>query len=655
MRPYNSLPIVDFDDDVGDVLERMRSERVKALPVYRDGTFFGVCVRSDIAEFLKNRRQVLEGDLAKRTAVLKTEVRARREAEEALRQSEARYREIVETVNEGVWILDSEGRTTFVNAHAAESVGGEPNEMLGTPLVSFVVTEDRQGLAAALADALLGHPRRIQLSLIGPGEARSFSASITPRRGANGGHDGTIAILADITDEKRLQEVVFRAQKMEAIGTMAAGIAHDINNVLTPIMGHAELIVLRYEGDAATHAKQILDAAGRIREVSRRLVTLSRQQPKSPRPTDLHAVVAEGMQLLRASLPTTIEVKELHGSDTAVVKADATQLHQILLNLCANAHHAMRSGGGVLEVTVDHVVVGEDDTFPPGGPPPGNYGRLVVRDTGVGMPAEVRKRMFEPYFTTREKGEGSGLGLAVVDGIVSAFGGHVTVDSEVGAGTSIIVWLPASDDPTLHIEHAAPRPRGGTERILAVDDESAVLDVCTQVLSEMGYQVTGTESSLAALELLQAEPAAFDLLLVDETMSHMSGMDLAQEARRLRPDLSVVVMSGGGFAVGEETSVTSVAAALLIKPFAAGALLDNLSACVWCVTQRSTCQLRTTLPKSRKRYGSRPERHSTRMGTFDPQRPTFLHSCLSRNELQNACHLRCSWRCLRIAARSAIG
>ena len=571
-----SLPIVDFDDDVGDVLERMRTERVKALPVFRDGMFYGVCVRSDVAEFLENRRQDLEEDLAKRTAVLKTEVHARREAEEALRQSEARYREIVETVSEGVWILDSEGRTAFVNAHAAESVGGEPNGMMGRLFASFVMVDDRQGLAAALADAKRGRPRRIQLRLRGPGEARWFSASITRRRRAEGGADGTIAMLADITDEKRLEEVVFRAQKMEAIGTMAAGIAHDINNVLTPIMGHAELIVLRKGGDAVTHAKQILDAAGRIREVSRRLLTLSRQQPQSPRPTDLHAVVAEGMQLLRASLPTTIEVKELHASDAAVVKADATQLHQILLNLCANAQHAMRSSGGVLEVEVDRVVVSEDDPITPGGPPPGSYGRLTVRDTGIGMPPEVRKRMFEPYFTTRERGEGSGLGLAVVDGIVSAFGGFLTVESEAGEGTSIAVWLPVTDESTSRIEPPSPRPRGGTERILAVDDEAAVLDVCTQVLSELGYRVTGTENCLRALELLQADPAAFDLLLVDETMPHMSGLELAEEVRKLRPGLPVVVMSGGGFSVGEATNISSVADELLVKPFAAGALLETV-------------------------------------------------------------------------------
>jgi CheY-like chemotaxis protein len=309
----------------------------------------------------------------------------------------------------------------------------------------------------------------------------------------------------------------------------------------------------------------------RIRQVTRRLLTLSQQRPAQPRPTDLHSVVHEGLQLLRASLPATIELHENHAPEPAVVRADATQLHQVLLNLGTNAHHAMSALGGTLVVAVDRYEVSAAEASAPDRPPSGRYARMRVSDTGTGIDPEVRERMFEPYFTTRSRGEGSGLGLAVVHGIVSSIDGSVTVESAPGQGSTFTVWLPLSEAPAAKPARPRAAPRGGGERLLIVDDEVSIVNVCAAALKSAGYRVTATSDSPSALEQVRADPGAFDLLISDDVMPELSGRRLAAEVRALRPDLPVLLVSGGGFGATDGAAAVDE---LLSKPFSVIALLD---------------------------------------------------------------------------------
>jgi len=365
-------------------------------------------------------------------------------------------------------------------------------------------------------------------------------------------------------------EQLRQAQKMEAIGTLAGGIAHDFNNILSAIVGYTEMARSRVPPDSSAlrNLDQVLKASHRATDLVKQILAFSRQREQERRPLQIAPIIKEGLRLLRSSLPTTIEIRHNLAGDreSAAVLADPTQIHQVLINLCTNAAHAMRTTGGVLEVTVTEAEIPDSaaPTRVEGAPVP--YVKLTVSDTGHGMEAAVKERIFEPYFTTKQVGEGTGLGLAVVQGIVRSHRGMIKVESEPGRGTTFEVLLPRIErEPPQH--PAAPEQLlTGSERILFVDDEEIMTDLGREMLEPLGYQVTTKTSSSDAFETFQTQPDAFDLVITDMTMPGMTGVDLSREILKIKPNIPIILCTGYSELITEEKAKAIGIQGFALKP-----------------------------------------------------------------------------------------
>ena len=380
-------------------------------------------------------------------------------------------------------------------------------------------------------------------------------------------------------EREEMQRQLQQAAKMEAIGRLAGGIAHDFNNILGAILGYGELAQknLGEDGGARRHVDQVMLAGARGKGLVERILAFSRSGLGERVPVHVQSVVEEALEILAASLSTDVQLeKRLAAGDTAVV-GDATQLHQVAMNLCTNALQAMKHAG-VLTVALEKVAVPERRLLSHGVLLPGPYVRLVVSDTGSGIPPAVLERMFDPFFTTKRVGDGTGLGLALVHGIVADFGGAIDVATQAGAGTTFTVWLPtAGETPRPLAEPAGELPHGNGETVMIVDDERALVALAEETLAALGYEPAGFDSSVAALEAFRAEPQRFDLVLTDETMPDMSGVELAREIRRVRPDLPIVLMSGYSGAQLTERARAVGVAELLRKPLVSRDIAEALA------------------------------------------------------------------------------
>jgi PAS domain S-box-containing protein len=359
-----------------------------------------------------------------------------------------------------------------------------------------------------------------------------------------------------------MQRQLQQAAKMEAIGRLAGGIAHDFNNILGAILGYGELVQSSVsERSAARHQiDQVMHAGMRGKGLVDRILAFSRSGMGERVPVQVQLVVEETLELLAASLPADVRLeRRLDAADLAVV-GDATQFHQVVMNLCMNAVQAMERAG-VLTVVLKRVAVGERRLLSHGTLGPGSYVRLLVSDTGGGIPPAVLKRMFEPFFTTKRVGDGTGLGLALVHGIVADFGGVIDVETQLGVGTTFAIWLPAAGPvPTLLAKPADELPRGNGQTIMIVDDERALVALAEETLAGLGYDPVGFDSSIAALQSFRAEPNRFDLVLTDETMPDLTGTEIASEIRQLRPEIAIILMSGYG---GPQLSERALAAGII--------------------------------------------------------------------------------------------
>jgi PAS domain S-box-containing protein len=386
-----------------------------------------------------------------------------------------------------------------------------------------------------------------------------------------------LVTLTDVTalnrarrERKRLETRLVQAQKMEALGTLAGGIAHDFNNILGAMAGYSELALLKArDGEVVEkELRQVLKATSRARDLVRQILSFSRRTERSTAPIQLGPIVKETLKLLRATLPATIGIHFEIREETGTVLADPTQIHQVVMNLCTNAAHAMRDQGGRLSVVLDERSVGAEEDGRPRDLIPGWYQILEIRDTGHGIAPELLDRVFDPYFTTKDVGEGTGLGLSVVHGIVTAHGGRVQVASEPGQGTTFTVYLPLTPltaEP--EVRPAFEAPPGGTERVLLVDDESDLAQLGLQMLERLGYQVTVMTSSPEALRLFQEAPDRFDLLITDQTMPQMAGTHLAVSLLALRPNLPILLCTGFSETVDASTARDLGIRGFLTKPY----------------------------------------------------------------------------------------
>ena len=377
-------------------------------------------------------------------------------------------------------------------------------------------------------------------------------------------------------EQNRISLQLEQARKMESIGTLAGGIAHDFNNILSAILGYAEMA--REDcipgSTMATDLDQVILASNRAKVLTQQILAFSRQSQNEKTPHNPAFIAREAIKLLRSSLPTTIRIEQNIDTDAGLILADPTEIHQVLMNLCTNAFHAMEDTGGVLSIGLRKVSLPRQEQAGNGNETSDDYIELSVKDTGAGIPQEIRERIFEPYFTTKEMGKGTGMGLAIVHGIIKNYGGEITCRSEMGQGTQFNIVLPMYAGKIVHGSKPIDTMQTGTEHVLLLDDEEILVEMARNMLERMGYKVTTRTSSLEALTTFENQPGAFDIVITDQTMPGMTGIDLARRMLQIRPDLPVILCTGYSSQISEEKAKSFGIQGFAMKPLSKKELGD---------------------------------------------------------------------------------
>ncbi len=505
-----------------------------------------------------------------------------RVAERALRESEERFRLIVESSNDLISELTLTGRYLYASPAFLRVLGIHPERLQGKSALEGVHPEDVESVRRL-------YERRDGTAVYrfrhGNGEWRWLEGS-GRRFGASSGEERAVIISRDVTErvqseaaQARMEAQLRQAQKMEALGALAGGIAHDFNNILLAIIGNVELARLQIgaESPGAEALNSTLMAAARAGDLVRQILNFSRQKELERKPMQVPPVVFEVTKLLRAVLPSSVEIRTVVGRALPMIFGDMSQIHQIFMNLATNAAHAMRERGGVLEITLETAEISRGADFKPVGLKEGTYLKIVVNDTGEGMRPEIMTRIFEPFFTTKPPGEGTGLGLSVVHGIVKAYDGAITVSSRPGQGSKFEIFLPALEDNSASGGSEGAMPKGSGEAILYVDDEAALCRMVEHTLSRCGYRGVTTSDPAEALAIFRAQPARFAAVITDFTMPKMTGLNLAEEIKRVAPGMPVILTTGFTGDLDSNALQKAGIDELLPKPFTMQTFADRLA------------------------------------------------------------------------------
>ena len=492
----------------------------------------------------------------------------------ALRKTEKRYREIFNSISDIFYRTDREGKLQMVSPSCKKVLGYEPDELVGSAIENLYLTREQW--------------ENFLLQLNEKEELFDFENALKAKDGSivwlsTNAHFykddrenviGIQGVSRDVTRRKRveaekkaLENQLHQARKMEALGTLAGGIAHDFNNILSSVIGYAELAFDEIEKDTslAEYVEQILAAGNRAKDLVRQIMTFARQSDEKPTPVRVDLIAKEVLKLLRATIPSSIRFTQNITSNSYVL-ANPTQIHQIFLNLCTNAAQAMADGTGVLDIHVTDIEFHADDVKITRDLKPGNYLEIMIRDTGCGISKEHLESVFLPYFTTKVPGEGTGLGLAVVHGIVKKCGGEIFVESDLGKGTVFTIYLPVVEERGKPRDCAPAVLPKGKEAVLLVDDEESIVKLNAQILERLGYRVTTRTNSIEALELFRSKPEAFDLVITDMTMPGMTGDKLASELLRIKPRIPIILCTGHNKRISYEKAAAIGIKAFCMKP-----------------------------------------------------------------------------------------
>ena len=506
---------------------------------------------------------------------LSQDVSERWRIEDELRASEERFRQIAENIHEVFWMTDPANHQMLYISPAYEQIWGRRcADIMRNPSdwLKAIHPDDRGRVSAAAKRQIAGDYHEVY-RVVRPDESiRWVRERAFPIRDADGHAYRIVGTAEDITEHRKLESRFIQAQKMEAIGTLAGGIAHDFNNILAAIMGYTELMRMQIKGQPQVedYLQALLKASGRAAALVRQILAFSRQGEHERKPMSLARVVAEPLAMLRATLPTTIEFDVKLDEDLPFVMVDVTQIHQVLMNLCTNAAHAMKDRQGRLGIRLEACEVTRGQAASSVRLREGPHVRLTVSDNGQGMTREVVERIFEPFFTTKAPGEGTGLGLAVVHGIMQTHDGEVMVQSTPGKGTTFELYFPVhtqSDGEAAVCEAEDEVPRGAGERVLFIDDEPALAQLGQSILEALGYRVLAVSDAPQALECVRAGPQDFDLVVTDLSMPEIMGTDLAALILEINPDMPVILTTGYTSNLTSDSVRALGIRELLLKPF----------------------------------------------------------------------------------------
>ena len=546
-----------------DAWRRISTEQsvtVEGLHQRKDGTIFPVEVTATHLEFEGRRfSMALIKDITKRKRVL-----------ESLRLAKFMF----DKASFGIFLTKDGGYIAEVNDHACRYLGYSKEELCRMNILEIDQAhspQENEQLWFRLQTEEFIHFESVHRNKDG----NDVPVAITSNLFEYNDTLYSVSFVQDISDRKeaekqrlKMEAQMREAQKMESLGTLAGGIAHDFNNILAAILGYAELAQLECPEESSSnhYVSQISQAGSRAKELVQQILAFSRQGRSEKSPLDISRVITEALKLIKATMPANIELHENISPNIAPVFADEIQIHQVVMNLCTNAHHAMKNSGGKLDVDLSAVTIQEPDAKSYPGIIPGNYLKLSITDTGCGIATHAINRIFDPYFTTKPTGEGTGLGLSTVHGIVKDHGGIIKVYSELGAGTTFQVFLPAADASLKAAAGQAEQLPTGSESILFVDDEKALIDLGRDLLERLGYKVETRASSTDAIEAFRADPQKYDLVISDVTMPKITGEELARQIKEVRPDIPIILCSGFSERIHAQATKDIGINAVLMKP-----------------------------------------------------------------------------------------
>jgi signal transduction histidine kinase/ActR/RegA family two-component response regulator len=579
--------------DTARAVSTQKDFSIRAASQSRDETGTLIDGFNEMLEQIQARDQQLQ----QRNNSLQSEIEKRRFIERALRESEERYRALIAESSEAIWRLElehpllttlpEEEQVThfFMHGYLAEcnDVMAQiydkacADEIVGTRLAAMMAPSEERSLEYLRAFIRSGY-RSIDQELHRidqNGNERYFLLNLSGIV-ENNHLVRAWGVQREITERKqaeamqtKLEAKLRQAQKMEAIGTLAGGIAHDFNNILGAIIGYTELATLDLTKEAPSRESlaEVLKAGNRAKELVRQILSFSRQEEHERKPMQLQSVIDEALKLLRATLPSTIEIRATLDPKTSLILGDPTQIHQVMMNLGTNAWHAMSEHGGTLEVSLTSIDVDSSFAQTHADLEPGRYLRLMVSDTGCGIERAALDRIFEPFFTTKAPGAGTGLGLAVVHGVVKRHQGAISVYSEHPKGTTFNVYFPVHKvEDRQVVDEPKSIEKGNGERILFVDDEAPLAALGKSMLERLGYRVTAQTDSLQALNTFSAQSDQFDLVITDQTMPSLSGAEMAKLMLKIRPELPVILATGYSTTINPEKAKSIGIRELLLKP-----------------------------------------------------------------------------------------